>query len=143
MSIRQRARNARAFTLIEIMIVAVIIGMLATLGGFAYLRQLEQARIRTARLAVKGPLRLALTSYDVENGSFPTTEQGLAALLVEPTAGPEPANWTEPYFEDKDTVIDPWGRPYQYRSPGEHKRRYDVWSRGRLLDDPADDIGNW
>ncbi|MBI5779799.1 MAG: type II secretion system major pseudopilin GspG [Planctomycetes bacterium] len=74
-------------------------------------------------------LSMALDSYQMENGAYPTTEQGLKALLEKPTIPPIPKDWTGPYL--KKEIIDPWGNPYQYRCPSQHNRPdFDLWSFG-------------
>ena len=140
---RHIAGSRRAFTLIELMIVMVIIGLMVALGGFAYMNQLEKTKRKAARSAVKGNLRLALGAFYLDNNFYPTTEQGLQSLTKKPGLGPQPQNWTKPYFDDKDALIDPWGRPYQYASPGNEDREYDLWSHGKNPEATEDDIRNW
>ncbi|MGQ9779272.1 MAG: type II secretion system major pseudopilin GspG [Bacillota bacterium] len=122
-------RNESGFTLLEITAILVLLGLLATFVVPYYLRTVEKGRANLARSQIK-ILRGVLTEYKLENGAYPTTEQGLAALYQKPTVPPIPEHWDGPYLEDP-IVNDPWGRPYQYRCPGEHNPEgYDLWSFG-------------
>lgn len=138
-------RRQRAFTLIEIMAVVLILGLLTTLVGVAILPQLENARIKTARSQIK-MLDTALETYRMDAAKFPTTEQGLDALVNKPS---EARNYQEGgYLREGRVPVDPWGNPYQYESPGQHnKRGYDIWSLGpdgQAGGEGNDaDIGNW
>lgn len=130
------------FTLIELMVVLVIIGVLAALIVPNVLDRADDARVMAAKTDVNN-LSQALKLYKLDNQRMPTTEQGLQALLVKPTSGPIPANW-KPYLEKLPN--DPWGRPYQYLNPG-IKGEVDVMSLG--ADGQAGgegkdaDIGSW
>jgi general secretion pathway protein G len=132
----------RGFTLIEIMVVLVIIGVLAALIAPAVLGRVDEARITAARTDV-GNLMQALKLYKLDNQRFPTAEQGLEALVRKPTAGPIPPNWKT--YLDK-LPADPWGRAYQFLNPGVHGE-IDVFSLG--ADGQAGgeggnaDIGSW
>lgn len=108
------ARNARGFTLIELMVVLVIIGVLAALVVPNVLNRADDARITAARTDVNN-LMQALKLYRLDNQRYPTTEQGLQALVARPTTAPAPISW-RPYLEKLPN--DPWGRPYQYLNPG-------------------------
>ena len=102
----------------------------------------EEARIGTAKADVKGNLSLALRLYEVDSGQYPTTGQGLKALMEKPTSPPVPSNWKGPYIEQEP--LDPWGRTYQYRYPGTHPPRdYDLFSMGPDGAEGNDNIGNW
>jgi general secretion pathway protein G len=98
----------------------------------------EQAKTTIAKSDIESHLATALKLYELDNGNFPTTEQGLAALLKKPTADPVPEHWNGPYLEKKP--IDPWGRPYEYLSPGDNRLDYDLYSKGKNEKDEADDI---
>ena len=120
----------RGFTLIEILVVIIVLGLLATLVGPRILGRVSDAKSATARTQIE-LLGLALDSYRLDNGGYPTTEQGLAALDEKPTAEPLPPNWRGPYLR-KAVPLDPWNRPYIYRSPGEHRASsYDLATLGR------------
>lgn len=123
-------RNNRAFTLIEIMVVVVIIAALAAMVVPRLSGRSDQARVAIAKADISSSLATALKLYDLDNGQFPSTEQGLNALLG-------------PYIENKP--VDPWGRPYRYKYPGEHNRlSYDLYSLGKDgADGTEDDVKNW
>ena len=120
----------RGFTLIEILVVIIVLGLLAALVGPQIFGRVSEAKTATARTQIE-LLGLALDNYRLDNGSYPTTEQGLAALQERPTREPLPPNWKGPYLR-KALPLDPWGRPYVYRSPGEHDPSgYDLATMGR------------
>ena len=122
-SVRRAAQTG--FTLIELMVVLVIIGVLAALIVPNVLDRADDARATAARTDVNN-LMQALKLYRLDNQRYPTAEQGLQALLVRPTAGPAAPNW-KPYVEKLPK--DPWGQPYQYLNPGV-KGEIDVFSFG-------------
>lgn len=143
-----RRLRRRGFTLIEIMAVVVIIGLLAGIVGVAVFGRLDVARVNTTRTQMK-QIESALAFYQMDNGRFPTTEQGLEALVRQPTIGPEPRNYRPGGYLQGDRVPrDAWGNPYQYASPGqENPRSFDLWSLGADGAPGGDgvdaDIGNW
>jgi general secretion pathway protein G len=125
-----RSDSNRGFTLIEILVVIIVLGMLAALVGPRILGRVSEARSATARTQIE-LLGLGLDNYRLDNGGYPGTEQGLEALNEKPTREPVPQNWRGPYLR-KAIPLDPWGRPYIYRSPGEHTPTgYDLSSLGR------------
>ncbi len=111
-----RTRGSRAFTLIEIMVVVVIMGVLAALVVPRLMGRTDDARILAARQDI-ATLMQALKLYRLDNNRYPTTEQGLQALITRPSSGPVPANWKTGGYVDRLNK-DPWGNPYQYLSPG-------------------------
>ncbi|SDM69486.1 general secretion pathway protein G [Oryzisolibacter propanilivorax] len=137
-----RRRLAAGFTLIELMVVLVIIGVLAALIVPNVLDRADDARGTAARTDVTNIMQ-ALKLYRLDNQRYPTPEQGLQALITKPSAGPVPGNW-RPYLEKLPT--DPWGRPYQYLNPG-IKGEVDVMSFGADGQSGGEgkdaDIGSW
>ena len=137
-----RRSVVRGFTLIELMVVLVIIGVLAALIVPNVLDRADDARAAAARTDVNN-LMQALKLYKLDNQRYPTAAQGLQALLTKPTTGPVPVNW-KPYVDKLPG--DPWGRPYQYLNPG-LKGEIDVLSFG--ADGQAGgegknaDVGSW
>ena len=138
----------RGFSLIEIMAVVIIIGLLVALVGVNVTGQMDSARVKTAEAQIDR-LASALEFYRMDNAVYPTTEQGLDALIQKPTTPPEPRRYQpDGYLQRKSLPLDPWGEPYQYRSPGEHNPRgFDLWSWGADRapggSDDGADIGNW
>ncbi len=114
----------RGFSLIELLIVMIILGLLASLVGPRLFGHVDDARVSTARSQIE-LLGTALDSYRLDIGRYPTTEQGLDALRREPSGV---RNWNGPYL-NRNIPKDPWGNEYQYKSPGDHGE-YDLWSYG-------------
>ena len=139
---RAQASVQRGFTLIELMVVLVIIGVLAALIVPNVIGAADEARVTAARTDVTNIMG-ALKRYRLDNQRYPTAEQGLQALVAKPTAGPVPGNW-KPYLEKLPN--DPWGRPYQYLNPG-IKGEIDVMSFGADGQSGGEgkdaDIGSW
>lgn len=126
------------FTLIELMLVIIIIGTLAAMVMPRLVGRTEQAKVAAAEADINSNIATALKLYEVDNGSFPTTEEGLNALLNKPGAA---SRWNGPYLEREP--IDPWGKKYQYRSPGQNRPDYDLYSLGKDGRESDDDIKNW
>lgn len=123
-------KGRRGFTLIEIMVVVIILGLLAVLVAPRVIGRLATAKDKAARAQIE-LLGTALDTYRLDNGAYPTTEQGLEALWTRPRTPPEPRNWAGPYLR-KQVPADPWGNPYVYRSPGQvNPDSYDLLSLGR------------
>jgi len=137
----QRQWHQKGFTLVEIMLVVIIIAALSAMVVPRLVGRSEQAKILVARSDIDAHLATALKLYELDNGHFPSTSQGLAALRTKPTTSPIPSNWNGPYIE-KDPV-DPWGNEYQYISPGKHRPDYDMHSKGNDVVSSEDDITNW
>ena len=135
------ARSHRGFTLLELLVVMVIIGLLAAYVGPRYFSQIGKSEVKTTRAQINA-LEKALDQYRIDVGSYPTTEQGLAALITRPA---NLSRWDGPYLS-KTLPMDPWGRPYAYKSPGEHGE-IDISSLGRDGRPGGDgidaDITNW
>src|SRR2546428_1775603 len=127
---RRSREGARGFTLIEILVVIIVLGLLAALVGPRILGRVSEAKSATARTQIE-LLGLALDNYRLDSGAYPTTEQGLDALQTKPTREPVPLNWRWPHSK-KAVPPDPRGRPHIYKYPGEHKpSRYDLFTFGR------------
>jgi len=124
--IRLPKKNSAGFTLLELLVVVVIIGMLAGYVGPKYFAQLGKSQITVAKAQIDG-LEKALDQYRLDTGHYPTTEQGLAALVHQP--GGE-TRWAGPYLK-KDVPMDPWGNPYHYGAPGSDGRDIDIISYGK------------
>lgn len=139
-----KKQSQQGFTLIEIIVVVVIIGILATLIAPKFLGRTDDARITKAKNDIKA-LESALELYKLDNYTYPTTDQGLEALVTLPTATPQPANWKAGGYI-KHLSKDPWQRDYLFISPGEHSE-IDIYTLGADGVDggegAAKDIGNW
>lgn len=131
----------RGFTLLELLVVMVIIGLLAGYVGPKYFAQIGKSEVKAARAQIDA-LEKALDQYRLDVGRYPTSENGLAALMKRP---PSENRWQGPYLR-KDVPADPWGQPYQYVQPGEHGE-FDLFSLGKDGkpggEGEAADIGNW
>jgi general secretion pathway protein G len=118
-------RRSAAFTLLELLVVMVILGLLAAYVAPRYFGQVGKSEIRVTKAQIESFAK-ALDQYRLDLGRYPTTEEGLAVLRVNPGNNPK---WTGPYLQ-KDVPTDPWGNPYVYRSPGEHGE-FDLISYGK------------
>ncbi len=132
-------KKVSGFTLIEVMVVVVILGILAAVLVPKVMDRPEQARKTKARQDIRS-LEAALNLYKLDNFTYPTTDQGLEALVNKP-ASPEPPNWKEGGYLDR-MPLDPWRQPYLYMTPGQHGS-IDIFSLGPDQQPSDDDIGNW
>jgi general secretion pathway protein G len=139
---RTRRRSERGYTLVEILVVITIIGLLMALVGPRVLNYLTESKVKTARIQILS-FASALDLFYLDAGRYPTSAEGLA-VLVRPTTGI--TAWNGPYLKGGTVPNDPWGKPYLYRSPGEHGA-YDVVSLGSDGQDggtgTAADITSW
>lgn len=135
-----RQRNA-GFTLLELLVVMVIVGLLVGYVGPRYFSQLGKSEVKAARAQINA-FEKSLDQYRLDIGHYPATDQGLAALVVKPANEPK---WQGPYLA-KAVPADPWGNAYQYRQPGEHGE-FDIWSFGKDGqpggEGDAADVNNW
>jgi len=144
----RETRRSEGFTLIEIMAVVIIIGLLTGIVGTAIFTRVDQGK-RTATEAQISNLESVLELYRMDNGRFPTTEQGLEALVAEPSGEPTARNYPPGgYLKRGRLPVDPWGEPYYYEAPGQHNRHsFDIWSHGSDRAPGGEgtdaDIGNW
>jgi len=129
----------QGFTLVEIMLVVVIIGILAALVIPKIAGSSERARVTAAQADIKGGIKSAIGQYEVDNGFYP---KSLQELIVQPSNA---KNWHGPYFDPPKLPLDPWGNPYIYYFPGKHNpTSYDLLSTGPDgREGTDDDIGNW
>jgi len=137
-----RLSRQSGFTLIELLVVLAILGLLAAIATPQVVKYLGKARADTARIELKN-ISSALDLFFVDNGRYPTDQEGLKALVENPGGI---ASWRGPYLKTKGPPVDPWGRPYQYRYPGQHSE-YDLYSFGadNAVGGAGDneDIKNW
>lgn len=143
---RQIRSHARGFTLIEIMVVILVLGVLAALVAPSVFQHVGSAK-ETAAASQIELLGAALDAYRLDNDRYPSTQQGLESLRREPLSDPRPRNWRGPYLK-KEVPLDPWGRAYIYRSPGAaNPWGYDLLSYGRDGaeggEDEDSDIKSW
>ena len=140
---RARARAA-GFTLIEIMVVVIIIGLLAAVIVPNVIDKVDQARVSKAKQDIQA-IDTALTMFRLDNSKYPTTEQGLQALVTQPT-DPTIRHWRPGGYLPRMSK-DPWGNDYQYINPGQHSKDYDVFTLGADNQPGGEgtnaDVGNW
>lgn len=138
-------RRTHAFTLIEILVVVALLGLLAGLLITNTDKIFGRSQEAVAKVFVRDTLKLALERYRLDTGSYPSTAEGLAALVTAPAARKD--NWHGPYLDAPGgrLPVDPWGESYQYRFPGtRNKSGYDLYTKGAdKTDGTEDDIGNW
>lgn len=138
-------RSQAGFTLIEIMVVVVILGVLAALVVPQIMSRPDQAKVTAARADINA-IAMALDIYKLDNHGYPGTQQGLDALVSKPTGSPPARNWNPDGYL-KRLPVDPWGNPYQFITPGSQGTAYDLFSfgaDGRAGGEGLNaDIGNW
>ena len=136
---RELKKIERGFTLMEIMVVLIIISLIVGIIGPRIYKKLKQGRIITAKAQIQN-LEAALMDFNADMGRFPTTEEGLKALVQNPGSD----MWSGPYLSKKKVPKDPWGRDYVYVCPGTHGTPYDLYSKGPDGQEGTDeDICNW
>lgn len=130
------------FTLLELLVVLAIMGLLAAIVGPQVIKYLGSSRSQTAQIQVKN-VAAALELYRLDAGSYPSPDQGLAALVTAPASAPA---WNGPYLPQASALVDPWGQPYRFAAPGKHGE-VDVFSYGSDKAEggsgEARDVGNW
>ncbi len=139
-SFNPQTSRQSGFTLIEIMVVIVILGILAAVVVPNIMSRPDEARIAKAKQDIRA-LSTALDLYKLDNYTYPTTDQGIEALASKPNSAPEPKHYREEGYLKK-VPMDPWQNPYQYLSPGEHGL-IDIYSLGPDQTPSDDDIGSW
>ena len=128
-----------AFTLIELMLVVIIISALVAMVMPRLTGRGEQARVAAAKADINANIATALKLYELDNGSYPTSDEGMDALMSKVASA---EHWNGPYLEKKN--LDPWGRPYKYKCPGDHRTAdYDLYSLGKDGVESQDDVKNW
>ncbi|MSU47856.1 MAG: type II secretion system protein GspG [Opitutus sp.] len=140
---RRFVARPAGFTLLEILVVLAIIGLLAGLAITNVDKIFGGAQLTTVRLQVRDSMRTPLTSYRIHMGDYPSTADGLQALVAAPSGKAD--KWHGPYVEPAKIPLDPWNEPLQYAYPGtKNKGSYDLWSKGvDKQSGTEDDIGNW
>ena len=123
-----RRRHNAGFSLIEILVVMVIIGILVSLVAPSVLNRVDDARLQKVEADFKA-IESALSIYNLDNFTYPSTDQGLQALVRKPDGQPEARNWKKGGYL-KEMPLDPWGREYLYLSPGENGREFDLYTLG-------------
>lgn len=132
----------RGFTFLEIMFVVVIIGVLLAVAAPKLTGRTVTARIKATEASMRS-VGVALKTYEMHVGSFPSTSQGLQALMDRPNDVDE-SMWEGPYLDGDEVPKDAWNRPFNYNSPGTRHREYDLWSNGPDgREGTDDDITNW
>ena len=135
-------RNSKGFTLIELMVVVVILGLLAALVAPKVINKLGKANTNTAYTQIQ-LFGTALDSFRLDTGRYPNSSEGLQALIASPSGG---EGWNGPYLKKEEIPDDPWGNPYNYKAPGDHGD-YDLYSYGKDGSDGGEgenrDVASW
>lgn len=135
---RMSRMNRNAFTLIELLLVLVILAVLAAIVVPKFTNRSQQARETAAKSSISA-IKTSLDAFEVDNGRYPTTDEGMGALLAPPNGS---SDWKGPYMEKLPK--DPWQREFVYKYPGTHNPSgYDIFSLGADGNESPDDIGNW
>jgi general secretion pathway protein G len=133
---------AKGFTLLELMVVLLILALLATIAAPQVMKHLSKAKTETAKIQVDA-LTASVNYFQLDTGRYPTDQEGLKALIERPA---NETKWDGPYIQKRDSLIDPWGRPYLYKHPGQH-RDVDIYTLGsdgkEGGEGDARDVGNW
>jgi general secretion pathway protein G len=136
----RKRKQYSAFTLIELLLVMVILVVLASIVVPKFTGRSEQARLTAAKTDISA-IDGALDAFEVDNGRYPSNEEGLAALITAPSGL---QNWHGPYLKRSTLPVDPWGAPYVYHYPGTHNANgYDLFSTGPDGREGNDDVTNW
>jgi general secretion pathway protein G len=140
---RRRGRGKpNGYTLVELLVVLAILGLLVALAAPRVIKYLGSAKSDTAKIQIE-KLAGVLDLYRLELGRYPTEEEGLVALVEKPA---QADGWNGPYLKNRDSLTDPWGKPYVYKSPGEHGE-YDLYTLGADGKEGGEgedkDIANW
>jgi general secretion pathway protein G len=142
-NVRRHTRGSAGFTLIEIMAVVVIMGMLMATLAVGISGQLDRATIANTKTQINR-IEQALEFYKLDNKRFPNADQGLDALLRQPTAPPVPRSYNPAGYIKREALLDAWDMPFQYQIPGSHNPyTFDIWSYGPDGVEGGDDIKNW
>ncbi len=144
---RMKNNNERGFTLIEILAVLVLIAVILTMVAPNVIKQLQKGQAQATVNQVNG-LKSVLNAYYMDNGAYPSTEQGLKALIEKPGVAPVPENWNGPYLEDGKLPKDSWNRDLKYECPGKNNPdKYDLYSLGADGQEGGTgqnaDVANW
>lgn len=136
------AERTRGFTLLELMVVLLILALLASIAAPRVIKNLSRAKTETAKIEINA-LGEAVDAYHLDTGQYPSSQEGLKALLQAP---PGTTSWDGPYIKKAESLIDPWGHPYRYQYPGRHGA-FDVYTLGSDQSvggaGEAQDVGNW
>ena len=140
-----KIKKSKGFTLIELLLVIILISVIAAMVIPRFAGRSEKAKQTAAYADINTNLSIALDLYEMDNNSYPGTEQGLRALQRLPELPPQPRNWQGPYIKENKKLTDPWNNPYHYSYPGIHNEAsYDLFSVGPDgVEGTSDDITNW